>query len=280
MSCVSDDSPQVQNVAVGGYEFEVSVGGPDDGDAVLLLHGFPQTEECFDEVRGRLHEGGLRTIAPRQRGYSPGARPTRVEDYAMKYLAEDALGVLEALDVKYAHVVGHGLGAHVAWHLAAAHPLRLMSLVAVSFGHPSAFGFAMAEDKDQQMRSRYLDLFNRRDVAETQLLANNARTLLATAPGGGIDKLTDPATLTGALNWYRANMIPGGESMQCPPVEVPTTMVWGARDAIAGSAQARATARFVRADYRLSEVPEVDHWVPLRAPSSLASEIALRTMRH
>ena len=150
----------------------------------------------------------------------------------------------------------------------------------MSFGHPSAFGAAMATDKDQQMRSRYLELFNRREIAEKQLLAGDARTLLATAPGGGIEALVEPAALTGALNWYRANMVPGGDSMECPSVEVPTTLVWGTRDAIAGPVQAQGTSRYVRADYRLSEIPALDHWVPLRAASSLASEIALRTMRH
>ncbi|MDF0531588.1 alpha/beta hydrolase [Tsukamurella sp. 8F] len=260
--------------------FEVSTGGPDDGPAVLLLHGFPQTEVCFDATRQRLHEAGLRTIAPRQRGYSRGARPQGIESYALKLLAEDAAGILDALDIRYAHIVGHGIGSLVAWQFAAQYPLRAMSLVAVSFGHPSALAEAMASDEDQRARSRYLDLFMQAGPAEKHLLDNNARTLLATAPGGGIETLSTKPALTAALNWYRANLRPGGEGLDCPSVEVPTTMVWGERDAIAGRRQAQASQRFVRADFRLSEVPDVDHWVPLRAPAALASEVALRSMRH
>ena len=274
------DTPSTVQVPVGSWTFDVSVGGPEHGVPVLLLHGFPQTEECFDQVRERLHEAGLRTVAPRQRGYSAGARPEGVDNYTMKQLAEDAAGVLDALEIPYAHLVGHGLGATVAWHFAAAYPLRAMSLTAVSFGHPSAFGEAMASDPDQRQRSRYLELFLTEGEAEKQLLDNNARTLLATAPGGGIDAVANNATLTAGLNWYRANMVPGGEGLDCPLIEVPTTLVWGTRDAIAGQAQARGTARYLRADYRLSEVPDGDHWLPLRAPSALASEIALRTLRN
>ncbi len=269
-----------ESLSVGSLTFDVSIGGPDDGLPVLLLHGFPQTEVCFDATRVRLHEAGLRTIAPRQRGYSVGARPRGVESYALKLLAEDAAGILDGLDIRYAHVVGHGIGSLVAWQFAAQYPLRAMSLTAVSFGHPSALAEAMAGDPDQQVRSRYLDLFMQSGPAEKYLLDHNARTLLATAPGGGIEALTDPQALTAALNWYRANLRPGGEGLECPPVEVPTTLVWSSRDAIAGRRQAVASGRFVRADFRLSEVPDVDHWIPLRAPASLASEIAMRTMRH
>ena len=130
------------------------------------------------------------------------------------------------------------------------------------------------------MRSRYLDLFLQADVAEKQLLAVDDRTLLATAPGGGIEALCDEAALTAALNWYRANLVPGGEGYDCPTIEVPTTLVWGTRDPIAGPAQAKGTRQYLRADYRLSEVPDGDHWLPLRAPSALASEIDLRTLRN
>ncbi|GAB3125884.1 alpha/beta hydrolase [Tsukamurella serpentis] len=274
------DSADTVRVPSGAWTFEVSVGGPEHGVPVLLLHGFPQTEECFDEVRERLHEAGLRTIAPRQRGYSADVRPVGVDQYTMKQLAEDAAGILDGLGVPYAHVVGHGLGATVAWHFAAAYPLRAMSLTAVSFGHPSAFGAAMAGDQDQRQRSRYLELFLAAGVAERHLLDNDARTLLATAPGGGIEDLADGQTLTAALNWYRANLVPGGEGLDCPVIEVPTTLVWGTRDAIAGPAQAKGTAHYIRADYRLSQVPDGDHWLPLRAPAALASEIALRTLRN
>ncbi|WP_040768503.1 alpha/beta fold hydrolase [Tsukamurella sp. 1534] len=274
------DSAHTEQVPAGSWTFDVSIGGPEHGVPVLLLHGFPQTEECFDLVRERLHEAGLRTIAPRQRGYSAGARPTGVDAYTMKQLAEDAAGILDGLDVPYAHLVGHGLGATVAWHFAAQYPLRAMSLTAVSFGHPSAFGAAMETDEDQRQRSRYLDLFMRAGAAEQSLLDNDARTLLATAPGGGIEALANESALTAGLNWYRANMVPGGEGFDCPAIEVPTTLVWGARDPIAGPTQAKGTGRFLRADYRLSEVPDGDHWLPLRAPAALASEIALRTLRN
>ena len=47
---------------------------------VLLLHGFPQTSLSWAAVTPRLTGAGLRTYAPDQLGYSPGARPADVID--------------------------------------------------------------------------------------------------------------------------------------------------------------------------------------------------------
>lgn len=61
-----------------GLVFDVRDEGPVDGTPVLLLHGFPQDSRCWAAVSPILHTRGYRTIAPDQRGYSPGARPPRV----------------------------------------------------------------------------------------------------------------------------------------------------------------------------------------------------------
>ena len=66
-----------------GLTFDVRDEGPLDGDPVVLLHGFPERSTCWRDVAPLLHAQGLRTYAPDQRGYSPGARPPRRRDYTM-----------------------------------------------------------------------------------------------------------------------------------------------------------------------------------------------------
>ena len=70
-------------VEARGYTFDVTEGGPEGGDPVLLLHGFPQDRREFDPMTPRLHAAGLRTYAYDQRGYSPGARPEGVGAYKL-----------------------------------------------------------------------------------------------------------------------------------------------------------------------------------------------------
>ncbi|WP_408033853.1 alpha/beta fold hydrolase [Tomitella fengzijianii] len=96
--------------------------GPEDGETVLLLHGFPESYDEWRAVAPLLAAAGLRVIAPDQRGYSPGARPPAVEDYRIDRLVADAAGILDHFGAGRAHVVGHDWGASVAWTLAARHP--------------------------------------------------------------------------------------------------------------------------------------------------------------
>src|ERR1700742_3758667 len=131
-------------ISVRGLTLDVFVDGPSDGTAVLLLHGFPQNASEWRRVSPALHAAGLQTIAPNQRGYSPGARPAEVEAYAMKECVADAVALLDSLDVDRAHVVGHDWGAMVAWRLATDFPDRVHTLTAVSVPHPTAFTDAIA----------------------------------------------------------------------------------------------------------------------------------------
>ena len=117
---------------------------------MLLLHGFPETSLSWAAVTPVLIEAGLRTYAPDQLGYSPGARPAEVEAYAMANLARVTADLMTALALPRADVVGHDWGANVAWTLAAWHPDRVRSLTAVSVPHPGAFTEAWRTDAEQQ----------------------------------------------------------------------------------------------------------------------------------
>ncbi|MFW0784686.1 alpha/beta hydrolase [Gordonia sp. CPCC 206044] len=268
---------QQRAVKVGEHTFDVRFGGPDGGTWVLLLHGFPVNSSCFDTVVPRLHESGLRTIVFDQRGYSPGARPTEVEAYHIDHLAGDALGVLDALEVQYAMLVGHDWGGLVGWHLAAKHLDRFTGYVAASTGHPSATRDAL-KSGDQRQKSAYILDFVADDAEEKLLARNGVLLRRAGVTAEELAPLQEPGALTGPLNWYRANFTGNiKETMSCPPVEIPTTMVWGDSDPALGREQAEGTGRYVYSDYRFCELPGVDHWIPQHAAAALASEIALRS---
>ncbi|MDQ4070835.1 MAG: alpha/beta hydrolase, partial [Actinomycetota bacterium] len=61
--------------------FDALVAGPDDGERVLFLHGFPQSSAIWEPQLEALAGAGYRAAAFDQRGYSPGARPEGVEQY-------------------------------------------------------------------------------------------------------------------------------------------------------------------------------------------------------
>ena len=58
-----------------GMELRAVDSGPADGEAIVLLHGFPQRTSSWDLVSPLLHAAGYRTLALDQRGYCESARP-------------------------------------------------------------------------------------------------------------------------------------------------------------------------------------------------------------
>ncbi|WP_238526404.1 alpha/beta fold hydrolase [Gordonia neofelifaecis] len=263
-----------------GLSFSVEESGPARGPWVVLLHGFPVNSQCYDDVVPRVHEAGLRTLRIDQRGYSPGARPDGVDEYRLDKLVGDVIGILDHLNISYSMVVGHDWGGIVAWHLAAKYPDRFTGLVAASTGHPSAMRDALMAGSDQRNRSAYIKDFIA-DGAEEKLSGRDGVLLRrAGVTAAELEPILQPGALTGPLNWYRANF--SGDiaaALACPPVEIPTTMVWSDGDAALGREQAEFSGRYVYSDFRFSELHGVDHWIPENAAAALASEISLRSSR-
>ena len=275
-------SGQVQQVDVGDLTFDVRVDGPEDGRPVLLLHGFPETSLSWSAVTPLLTAAGLRTYAPDQLGYSPGARPDEVAAYSTPSLAQVTVDLMTALGVDRADVVGHDWGANVAWALAGWHPDRVRSLTAVSVPHPAAYTVAYRTDPEQKERSGYIRLFWQAGKAEDVLLADDSRRLRRMLSGGegdsgvpaeAIDQyvtvLSAPGALTAALNWYRAM----SSKDRVDPVGVPTTYVWSDGDVAIGRTAAEACANYVTGDYAFIELPGITHWIPEQAPDQLAAAI-------
>jgi len=263
-------------ISVRGLTFEVHVGGPEEGVPVLLLHGFPQHAGEWDQVARLLHAYGYQTVAPDQRGYSPGARPPDPAAYEIGEPVADALALLDALAIGTVHVVGHDWGAVVGWDLASGHADRVRTFTAISIPHPGAIRAAITEDPDQPTRLAYFELFRQEGKAEEVLLADGAARLRAMFTGcpaervdGYVERMREPGALTGGLNWYRA---PGGFG-SAGPVEVPTTFVWGDRDPAIGRVAARRCADWVTGPYRFVPLTGFGHWVPDEAPAELAEMI-------
>ena len=251
-------------------DFDILAAGPEDGEVVLLLHGFPQSAAMWRPQLDALAEAGYRAVAFDQRGYAPRARPEAVEEYRIDRLVGDALAV--AGEDPF-HVVGHDFGAMVAWHLSGKHPDRVRSLTAISVPHPLAFATALASPTgDQRQRSSYITFFRKDDLAESFLLEGGLTAMLMASGYPGdiserVDALSEPGALTAVLNWYRAvglDLVRGVGS-----ITVPTLYVWSTEDVALGREGAEATARHVEGPYRFEILEGVSHWIPEQVPDVL-----------
>ncbi len=255
----------------GDLVFDVSDTGPDDGEVVVLLHGFPQNRHAWDTVAPRLAGAGYRVLAPDQRGYSPRARPAGRRSYVARELVDDVLALIDALGREQVHVVGHDWGASVAWALASSHPERVRSLTAVSVPHPAALVWAMP--RGQALRSWYMALFQLPALPEALLRSRvgQAAAVRSGLPADVARRYVDtlgPGGVTAALNWYRA--VPFGREAEFGHrIAVRTLYVWSDGDTALGRQAAQATARYVTGPYRFEVLEGVGHWIPETAPDRL-----------
>lgn len=255
----------------GSLTFPLRDSGPADGsaagEAVVLLHGFPQVASSWDTLTPFLTNAGYRVLAPDQRGYAPTALAGGRREYRMSDLAGDVVALLDAAGLERSHVVGHDWGAAVAWALAADAPERLLSLTALSVPHPAAMkraGFSST----QGLKSWYMLLFQLPWLPERMLgprrPAARRRLVKALVASGQTREsaerdaaaLAAPGVFTGALNWYRAvpfGRLPGR-------VAVPTLFLWGRRDPYIGRRAASLCGRYVDGAYEFRELPG-DHWI-------------------
>lgn len=267
-------------IPVGPLAFDVQVTGPEDGEAVLLLHGFPQTSHCWRRVTPYL--SSYRCVLPEQRGYSPGARPTDPEDYRLPRMVEDALGILDGLGVEQAHVVGHDFGAAVAWQLAARHPERVRTATIVSVPHPRAMIEALRTDEDQRQRSGYMRTFAQPGYDQV-LLADDAAVLRgffsdAVDVEPILAAAREPGALASWLAWYPGQRLE--DLGDTPAVEVPVLHVWSDGDVALGRAATDATRAWCTGPYRLEVLTGVSHWVPEEAADRLGPLVAEHLATH
>ena len=96
------------------------------GTPALMLHGGPATDNTAELVG--ILPPTLRTIRYQQRGLEPS---TIAEPYDIEAHVADAVRVLDDRGIERAWLIGHSWGGHLAFHLAVAHPDRVLGLVGI-----------------------------------------------------------------------------------------------------------------------------------------------------
>jgi 3-oxoadipate enol-lactonase len=107
-------------------QIELSYDRAGDGPPLLLIMGMSGTKHHWGEPLLEELRGAFDTIVYDHR--DAGDSTKTGESFSIADLAEDAAGLLEALDVESAHVLGISMGGMVAQELALSHPERIRSL--------------------------------------------------------------------------------------------------------------------------------------------------------
>ena len=261
-----------QRIQVNNIHLNVYVAG--EGEPVLLLHGFPDSNYLWRGVIPHLVNSGYRVIAPDQRGFGESDAPEGKENYDMALIAEDAVALLDALNVAKAKLVAHDWGAMIGWFLAGTYPERFESYTAISVGHPSAYAAAGFE---QKKKGWYVLFFQLEGIAEKAVMAKDWALFRKSVHDHPevehwIEDLSRPGRLTAGMNWYRANLSKLWKT-EFPRVSIPVFGIWSSDDVALAEDQMIGSAAFVDAPWRYERLDGISHWVPVDAPDELSELI-------
>lgn len=106
------------------------------GPALVFVHEFGGDHQSWQHQVDHFKDR-FRCVTYSARGYPPSDVPDTEDDYGQDIATADLLGVLDALNIDQAHVIGLSMGAYTGLRFALAHPDRLISLVAASGGSGS-----------------------------------------------------------------------------------------------------------------------------------------------
>lgn len=257
------------SVDVNGLTLNVLVEG--EGEAVLLLHGFPDSNYLWRGVIPILVKAGYKVIAPDQRGFGESDAPEGKDNYDMELIARDAIAVLDELGIEKAKLVAHDWGAMIGWLLAGTYPDRFENYTAISVGHPKAYAGAGFE---QKKKGWYVLFFQLVGIAEKAFMANDWAIFRKTVNDHPeidhwIEDLSRPGRLTAGMNWYRANLSKLWKA-DFPRLKIPVFGIWSTEDVALAEDQMISSAAYVDAPWRYERLEGVSHWVPADAPEELS----------
>jgi pyruvate dehydrogenase E2 component (dihydrolipoamide acetyltransferase) len=279
---VPDDAagaPELQTADVGGRKISFA-GAGDDGDVILLVHGYGGDRNSWLFLQEPL--------AARYRVYAldlpgHGASAKDVGDGTLDVLAGAVTGVLDAVGASRAHLVGHSLGGAAVLAAAARDPERIASLTLIA---PAGFGteinagylrgFADAQNR-RELKPVVVQLFADESLVTRQLVEDllaykrldgvdeALHSLLGVLLDGDAQGINSAALLTaaggtGARSAAAGSTGAGGAA--------PVTVVWGRGDRIIPAAHAEAVAG---AEHRL--IDGAGHMPHMERPAEVQAAI-------
>jgi pimeloyl-ACP methyl ester carboxylesterase len=272
--------------------------GPDDGEVVLLLHGFPYDIHSYVEVIPLLAAAGRRVVVPYLRGHGPtrfasDAAPRSGQQAA---IGADVIALLDALGIARAAFAGYDWGGRAACVAAALWPQRCTGIVSVGGYLIQDIGTAMtpiAPDREAGLwyffyflteRGRAGLTANRREIARVIWTRNSpAWTFDDATLQRAATAFDNPDYVDVVLHSYRHRLgcAPGDPRYEeierrlaaQPAITVPAVTLDGMADGNFPATDGVASAHHFTASRRHHQVPDAGHNLPQEAPGAFADAV-------
>ena len=262
----------------GSQPFVVSQEG--EGPDIVLIHGFPDTPYSYADLQGELVRAGWRVTVPWLRGYHADTIVAG-RAYDPETIGRDGLALLDAIGAQRAVIVGHDWGALMTYVMATLAPDRMRGIVTIAIPHPSLLkrtpASLLAARHFLALKLPWAERSVRRDdfAYLGQLYSRWAPNWSGAERDASVrrvkEALSSPATLAGALDYYRALPLGGSRLLEEPPA-VANLPVGGTAD-IVDADLFRDTAELFGTPGKAVIVEGAGHWPHRENPALVTPEI-------
>jgi len=256
------------------------------GEPLVLLHGFPTTWYEWRHVMPMLAER-YTVIVPDMRGLGDSSKP--LTGYDARTVADDIYQLVGKLGFKRIFLVGHDIGAPVAYAYAAAHPadvrrLAVLELVLAGAGleeliskaSPALWHFsfqatrdlpeALVEGKERLYLSVFLRPFTYNPAAITEdAMDEYVRTY--SAPGG----------MRAGFEYYRAIPQVAKQTKENMKTKLRIPVLALAGEHSLGNPAlgdpARTSIQLLAENVRYGAIENCGHWIPEERPTYLVQQL-------
>ena len=261
------------------YETIVSPGGDERAPPLLMIMGLGSQMIVWpDELCRLIAAEGFRVIRYDNRDVGLSTKPAAL--YTLDDMADDAAGLLDALDLPAAHVVGASMGGFIAQLLALRHPRRVRSLCIIM----SSTGARDVGGAAPDILPMLLQPQPTERAAYVEYRLNIARRLSSTTY-----ELDEPRIRKLSADCYDRSFFPLGGQRQLAAVmsstdrtarladlHVPTLILHGSADPIVDVSGGEALARAIPGA-KLRVFPGMGHDLPAALWPTFARAIADNT---
>lgn len=265
-------------IPTNGINLHVVQAGPDDGQLVILLHGFPEFWYGWHKQIDHLTDLGYKLWIPDQRGYNLSDKPKGISSYKVEQLVADVIGLIDYAGEENIPLIGHDWGGIIAWYTALLHPERITRLATLNAPHPHVFERAIRTSFRQFWNLSYAWFFQLPKLPEWILSRNkfqgavNSLKNTAMPTTFSADELevyrqayAQPHALPNMINWYRALIQRSRPELKNVRLSMPTMILWGADDHNLRKQMAQPSRDLCdKGDIRF--VPNATHWIQHDAP--------------
>lgn len=271
-----------RRIDTGEVHLHVVFAGPESGERVILIHGFPEFWYSWRYQIAVLAKSGFRIAAVDLRGYNRSDKPHGRASYTNEAYGRDIVGLMDVLGWDRAHLAGHDVGAGVVWRLVFEASERISSALVFNVGHPNT----LADTDNSKKISWYRTFFRTPFLAEIfsrtiGLKMTADMGLIATShPGTFSDEEValyisawerDHAydTMIGA---YRAVDQPMEKMPADGRPTVPVRLLYGMQDRFLSEDRARRTEQYIGSD-NVKYFEGLGHWMLSEDPELTSAEM-------